>query len=189
MSCVVQCAAVKQQETERGCAVQVSPAASAPPQAPLGPLLGAQQTTGPSGPLIAARSPSLATDGLTAFSRSTAGTTTAVVNTAMPCDGRCAAADENLDDVLNGMHARGEVLMGVYEFLGASSRRHGGQGVVQFVRRTQNGAEHAIKFFSDRRAFSRELELYKNPTLRAMMPAVSAVQVRLLTPPPNPTCL
>lgn len=194
MRCIAACARAAGRDGAEAC-TQGSPAANTaapPPTAPVGPLLDAQQVTGPSGPLIAARSTSLATDGLTAFSRSTTGTTTTAVVAVGPCDGRSALADDNLDEVLNGMHARGEVLMGVYEFLGASSRRHGGQGLVQFVRRMQNGAEHAIKFFSDRRAFSRELELYKNPTLRAMMPAVSAIQVHLpstpslLQSPPHP---
>lgn len=143
-------------------------------------MLGARQPSAPSGSLIRALSQSAGTDGLTAFSRSTGGTATFVWPAVVPAergDGRGGAAAEQLEDALDDMHARGEVLMGVYELLGPACRRRGGQGVVQFARRQQNGAEQAIKFFTDRRAFSRELELYKNPTLRVMMPAVSAVQV------------
>eukprot|EP00892_Ulva_mutabilis_P009361 jgi/Ulvmu1/6798/UM309_0002.1 len=42
--------------------------------------------------------------------------------------------------------------------------------------RTRKRRGYAIKFFTNRHAFARELALYSNPTLRAMMPAVSAVQ-------------
>eukprot|EP00892_Ulva_mutabilis_P000884 jgi/Ulvmu1/10797/UM069_0032.1 len=151
------------------------------PQAPLAPMLGAAQMPGPSGPLIRAlaHSQSGGTDGLTAFSRSTGGTTTVVAAVPLPGDGpsgRVAVDDERLEDALDGMHARSEPLVGVYELHGVASRRRGGQGVVQFARRIQNGAEYAIKFFTNRHAFARELALYSNPTLRAMMPAVSAVQ-------------
>ena len=48
-------------------------------------------------------------------------------------------------------------------------------GVVQFARSAVSADEFAIKFFLHRRAFERERDLYRNATLRAMMPATHAI--------------
>jgi hypothetical protein len=52
-----------------------------------------------------------------------------------------------------------------------AKRLSGGQGIVQFVQLRGTSQEYVIKFFTWRPAFQWERELYKNPTLKSMMPA------------------
>lgn len=82
-----------------------------------------------------------------------------------------------------------------YVMLSAAHRRQGGQGVVQFARGVHDGEEYAIKFFTHRPAFLCEFELYQNPVLRNMMPAVTQIEsnedgrIRSTSGWPMPPCI
>jgi len=81
-----------------------------------------------------------------------------------------------LVQALDNLHACGRPLMGQYMVLGGPSERAvGGQGVVQFVRRSGANEECAIKFFTYAPAFEAERALYEDTALRAMMPATREI--------------
>jgi hypothetical protein len=61
--------------------------------------------------------------------------------------------------------------VGKYLMMSAADRRAGGQGVVQFARSAFTTTEYAVKFYTNRKAFARERDLYMDPLLREMMPA------------------
>lgn len=77
-----------------------------------------------------------------------------------------------LESALDELHDTGAPFLACFEVLDFLSRRTGGQGCVQFVRRTPDRAQFAVKFFPHADgAFSRELDLYSTPALRAVLPA------------------
>jgi Protein kinase domain len=80
-----------------------------------------------------------------------------------------------LENALDNMAQSQVPFLGRYVMLSAAHRRQGGQGVVQFARGVHDGEEYAIKFFTHRPAFFCEFELYQNPVLRSMMPAVTEI--------------
>jgi hypothetical protein len=66
--------------------------------------------------------------------------------------------------------------VGRYLFHSSLKRFAGGQGVVQFARAADSGEQQfAIKFYTQFAAFSRERDLYSDPTLREMMPATQQI--------------
>lgn len=76
-----------------------------------------------------------------------------------------------LERVLDEMHEAGELFFGRFAVLNFLSRRAGGQGCVQFVRRVPDQVQFAVKFFlHNDSAFKRELELYETPALRSILP-------------------
>eukprot|EP00892_Ulva_mutabilis_P004372 jgi/Ulvmu1/2306/UM013_0154.1 len=91
-----------------------------------------------------------------------------------------ASTQERLDFIqqqLDGFGTVLEILEGLrLSGLGPTCRLQGGQSVVQFAVGIANGVEYAIKLFASQSAFLAEADLYRNPTLRAMLP-----EIRLIT--------
>ena len=103
---------------------------------------------------------------------------------------------QDLEDALNSMHRTGALFFGKYVVLASSERRLGGQGIVQFMRGVQDGHNYATKvllyppcppplvcgrddsrrarvcmqFYVHREAFDTELQVYKEQTLKQLMP-------------------
>eukprot|EP00892_Ulva_mutabilis_P002841 jgi/Ulvmu1/12558/UM090_0045.1 len=86
------------------------------------------------------------------------------------------SASEELQVALDAMCSMQEPLLGRYLPLSAAQRRAGGQGVVQFATVAHTQDQAAIKFYLDRKAFDMERELYTESQLKAMMPAILAVE-------------
>eukprot|EP00892_Ulva_mutabilis_P007647 jgi/Ulvmu1/5254/UM022_0047.1 len=108
-----------------------------------------------------------------------------------------AAPDDRdkLERALDNFAQTQTPFLGRFAMLSAAHRRAGGQGVVQFARNVRDGEEYAIKFFTQRSAFDREFELYSNPVLRGMMPAITHIEpntngeARSMTGWPMPPCI
>lgn len=102
---------------------------------------------------------------------------------------------DKLDRALDNFAQTGTPFLGRFLMLSAAHRRVGGQGMVQFARGVHDGEEYAIKFFTQRSAFDREHELYGNPVLRSMMPAITHIEpntdgsARSITGWPMPPCI
>lgn len=102
---------------------------------------------------------------------------------------------DKLERALDNFAQTQTPFLGRFIMLSAAHRRAGGQGVVQFARGANDGEEFAIKFFTQRSAFDREFELYSNPVLRGMMPAITHIEpntineARSMTGWPMPPCI
>ena len=102
---------------------------------------------------------------------------------------------DKLERALDNFAQTQTPFLGRFTMLSAAHRRAGGQGVVQFARGVSDGEEYAIKFFTQRSAFDREFELYSNPVLRGMMPAITHIEpntdssARSMTGWPMPPCI
>lgn len=100
-----------------------------------------------------------------------------------------------LENALDNFAQAQKPFLDRYVMLSAAHRRQGGQGVVQFARGVHDGEEYAIKFFTHRPAFLVEFELYQNPVLRNMMPAVTQIEanedgrIASLSGWPMPPCI
>jgi hypothetical protein len=60
-----------------------------------------------------------------------------------------ASAQQVLEHVLDHLSETQELFAGQYRVLHFMARRHGGQGLVQFMRRESDGLDFAVKFFND----------------------------------------
>ena len=58
-------------------------------------------------------------------------------------------ADKRLQSALDRMNSCKQLFLGDFEVLNFMMRREGGQGVVQFMKRSCDGVDFAVKFFHD----------------------------------------
>jgi hypothetical protein len=65
-----------------------------------------------------------------------------------------------LEPALDHLYDTREQFRGVYEVLSFMARRRGGQGMVQFMRRTSDGLQFAVKFFDDRKGADMQFLLF-----------------------------
>ena len=94
------------------------------------------------------------------------------LNVAEGGGGQLASLERALDWLVDTR----QPFLGSYTVLGGhASRAVGGQGLVQFVRRTHGAEEFAIKFYTYRPAFERERALYNDTALQSMMPATREI--------------